>query len=151
MKETSDYQTAERRHFPRSKKREIIDYYLSHDYSKQYVWRKFTGDASEHGKILAWMRQLGYMDAYHSKKCYLAPMKDSSTPRSSDLSSHSNDTKIDQQSARIAELERLLAASERERIVAEIKADAYLEMVLLAESNLNIPIRKKYNTKSSKL
>lgn len=145
------YQKAKRRHFSVSKKEEIIEYYLSHNHTKQYVWHKFTGDAHEHGQILHWMRQLGYRNESEVKKSYLVPMEDPSTSPSANISSPLDAETVAQQASRIKELERLLAASERKSQEAKIKAEAYLEVILLAESTLQIPIRKKSDTKSSKL
>ena len=41
---------------------EMIKEYLAGDYSKVEIWRKYTGQTVERGKMLNWMRILGYSD-----------------------------------------------------------------------------------------
>ena len=32
--------------------------------TKQEIWEKYTGRRQEHGRIIEWMRQLGYIEGY---------------------------------------------------------------------------------------
>ena len=34
--------------------------YLRSDQTKHEIWKKYTGQSKEHGKILLWLRQFGY-------------------------------------------------------------------------------------------
>ena len=45
-----------------AEREEMIEEYLSGNYSKVEIWRKYTGQTVEHGKMLHWMRMLGYSD-----------------------------------------------------------------------------------------
>ncbi|WP_035456913.1 hypothetical protein, partial [Algoriphagus terrigena] len=45
-----------------AEREEMIKEYLSGNYSKVEIWNKYTGQSTEHGKILKWMRMLGYSD-----------------------------------------------------------------------------------------
>lgn len=45
-----------------SEREEMIKEYLAGDYSKVEIWRKYTGQTVERGKMLNWMRILGYAD-----------------------------------------------------------------------------------------
>ncbi|SEW52507.1 hypothetical protein [Chitinophaga arvensicola] len=43
-----------------SDKHLIIKAYLSSNRTKQSIWEEYTGHVEENGKILKWMRELGY-------------------------------------------------------------------------------------------
>ncbi|TXD77640.1 hypothetical protein [Algoriphagus ratkowskyi] len=45
-----------------AEREEMIKEYLSGNYSKIEIWKKYTGQSVEHGKMLQWMRELGYSD-----------------------------------------------------------------------------------------
>ncbi|WP_338230211.1 hypothetical protein, partial [Algoriphagus taiwanensis] len=45
-----------------AEREEMIKEYLSENYSKVEIWKKYTGQSVEHGKMLQWMRMLGYSD-----------------------------------------------------------------------------------------
>jgi hypothetical protein len=48
--------------FTLSEKRKIIKAFQDGDRSKQAVWHEYTGEMTEKGQIVRWMRQLGYLD-----------------------------------------------------------------------------------------
>jgi len=109
-------------------KRQVIEYYLSNDYTKQEVWKKFTGQYEEHGTLLRWMRKLGYTTNQKLSK-FMKGEKD--------------------ELKNLVEEERIKVLEQRLRD-AELKAIAYSKMIDLAEEKFKISIRKKFNTKPSK-
>lgn len=109
-------------------KRQIIEYYLSNNYTKQEVWQRFTGQHEEHGTLLRWMRKLGYTTNQKLSQ-YMKGEKD--------------------ELENLVEKERIKILEQRLRD-AELKAIAYSKMIDLAEEKFKISIRKKFNTKPSK-
>lgn len=109
-------------------KRQVIEYYLSNEYTKQEVWKKFTGHYEEHGTLLRWMRKLGYTSNKKQQK-FMEGEKD--------------------ELENLVEQERIRVLEQRLR-EAELKAIAYSKMIDIAEKEFKISIRKKFNTKPSK-
>jgi|SRR5690606_33024369 len=124
--------------FSIAERRSIIEEYLSSGCSKQEIWEKYTGQKEEHGRLLRWMRQLGYSTEKIQRRPNFVPMKAKITRDLIDESFENLQLK-----KRISELENQLKD-------AEMKAIAFSTMVDIAEKEFNIPIRKKYNTKPSK-
>ncbi len=131
------------KYFSEPEKNFIIKELLSTKCTKAQIWEKYTGQLEEHGQLLRWMRQLGYNTSIKTRR----PNFDTKTTvRSMKKSKNANINSFDdfetlQLKTRIAELEKKLKDS-------ELKAIAYSTMVDVAEKEFNIPIRKKYNTKS---
>ena len=123
-----------RRQFTETLKRQVIDYYLLHRCSKREVWEKYIGKDEERGRIVRWMRQLGYVKSEVNRVSYLKAM--SLKPDHS--SSESKDSLSDNE--QIEDLKKQLEE-------AKLKALAYSKMIEIAEQEFNISIRKKYNTK----
>ena len=133
-----------KKYFSDSEKHHIIQDLLSSRLTKRDIWEKYTGEVAEHGKILSWMRQFGYIDSNTSTRPKftinnIVKMDKNKPPNAS---TH-EDFEILQLKKRIAALEMQLKES-------EMKAIAFSTMVDIAERELNIPIRKKFNTKPSK-
>lgn len=112
----------------------MVKEYLTGQYSKVEIWKKYTGQDNEHGKLLDWMRKLGYISD-QSKVRTTKPFN----PVSLIMSQKPSDGPIELQ-RRIKELEKQLES-------AQLKAEGYELMVEIAEKELNIPIRKKSGTK----
>lgn len=112
----------------------MIKEYLTGQYSKVEIWKKYTGQDNEHGKLLDWMRKLGYISG-QSKVRTIKPFN----PVSLIMSQKPSDDPIELQ-RRIKELEKQLES-------AQLKAEGYELMIEIAEKELNIPIRKKSGTK----
>lgn len=121
--------TDEEKHF-------IIQEYLSSGCTKVDIWRKYTGQKSEHGSLLKWMRKLGYNTDITYRSINLIQ-------NSNIMSNKDIDFELLQLKNRIADLEKKLKE-------ADMKAIAYSTMVDLAEKEYKIPIRKKLDTKLSK-
>lgn len=129
-----------RQHFSIDDQHFIIKEYLRSGVSKDEIWRKYTGKA-DHGCLIRWMRNLGYLTSNQQLKPKLAvnidemgkkPLVAPEVVR--------DDFEVQQMKNRIAELEKQLRD-------AELKAIAFSTMVDIAEQEFKIPIRKKFNTK----
>ena len=131
------------KYFSESEKHFIIQELLSTKCTKVQIWEIYTGQREEHGQLLRWMKQLGYNTSIKTRR----PNFDTKTTVmakkevSQEVKSEFDDFETLQLKKRIAELEKRLKD-------ADMKAIAYSTMVDVAEKEFNIPIRKKYNTKS---
>lgn len=131
--------------FTESEKHKIIQELISTKCTKIEIWRKYTGYKQEHGQILTWMRQLGYVKENENGK--------SSPTIVSQLNSMGKDAKgkntdeIESESFETMQLKKRIAELEKQLKDAELKAIAFSTMVDIAEKEFKIPIRKKYNTK----
>jgi transposase len=118
----------------------MIEEYLTGPKTKAEVWKKYTGQPREYGQMLQWMRKLGYIE----ERQQISTRKRQTVtqlPGFLELKKEKNDnTSPEEQQKRIKELERQLEA-------AQLKAEGYEIMLEIAEKELNIPIRKKSNTK----
>lgn len=127
-----------RLYFSDDEKKLIIEDYLSGNETKQSVYGRYTGYLTENGKITMWMRKFGIEDSFVKTTSFEIMPK-----RKKEVELGSNEFEVLKLKKRIEELEKQLQTS-------EIKAIAFSTMVDIAEKELNIPIRKKYNTKPSK-
>ena len=124
-----------RRHYPLEFKHAVIKEYLSGALGHQALLRKY--DIRINGGIIRWMRRLGYTEV---------PVKDGYLPSTKPLSLPAKKTNKDQpldalsQEQRIKELERQLEDE-------QLRSEMYRRMIEIAERDLNIPIRKKSDTK----
>ena len=114
----------------------IIQEYLTGDLSKTALWHKYTGQRKEHGYIMNWMRQLGYINRELPKKGELAQVKTKLYP----LHNKEFEKTRKELEAKVKELEDKLQ-------LAEIKAEGNELMIDIAEKQFNIAIRKKLGTK----
>jgi transposase len=129
-----------RQHFSIEDQHFIIKEYLRSGASKDEIWRKYTGKA-DHGCLIRWMRNLGYLTSNQQLKPKLVVNIDSMGKKVSSVPEvEKADFEVQQMKKRIAELEKQLKE-------AELKAIAFSTMVDIAEQEFKIPIRKKFNTK----
>lgn len=118
---------------------EMIKEYLSGNYSKVEIWKKYTGQSVEHGKMLQWMRMLGYSDKIENPiKRHLSSDFTKQEPPILATKDNLEDPRDLQK--RIKELEHQLEN-------AQLKTEGYELMIEIAEKELKIPIRKKSDTK----
>jgi transposase len=114
----------------------IVEEYLRTGCKKRDIWEKYTGERIEKGRLLRWMRQLGY--DIPPKWSKLAHQNSASMPKSKpDKSNESAQMK-----ERIEQLEKALVHS-------ELRATALETMIEVAEKELKINIKKKSYTKQS--
>ena len=127
------------RYFTDEDKHEVIKDYLSSGSSKDYIWRKYTGK-SDHGRLLRWMRDLGYMSQQSQLNRSFASQTNKMPKKNTHPLPVDQDFEMLQLKKRIQDLEKQLKE-------AELKAIAFSTMVDIAEKEFKIPIRKKYKTK----
>jgi transposase-like protein len=125
-------------HFSEAEKRQIIEDYLQSGLTKKEIWKKYTGRSDEHGLILYWMYKYGYHSETNKKSVTFVPQN-----KPMEKQEPVPDFEYLQLQKRIAELEKQLRES-------EMKSIAYQTMIDIAERELNISIKKKFNTKPSK-
>jgi transposase len=129
-----------RQHFSIEEQHFIIKEYLRSGVSKDEIWRKYTGKA-DHGCLIRWMRNLGYLTSNQQLKPKLAVNIDKMGKKARVVPEVSKAAfELQQMKKRVAELEKQLKD-------AELKAIAFSTMVDIAEQEFKIPIRKKFNTK----
>ena len=138
-----DLEVKEAIYFNELEKRQIIEDYLLSGLTKQAIWEKYGGHSREHGRISRWMRELGYSS--ESKKRRITSIEDKNAmgkhkKRDVEIGSDFENLKLKR---RILELEKQLHES-------EMKSIAFETMIDIAERELNISIKKKFNTESSK-
>jgi len=131
------------KYFSEAEKHFIIKELLSTKCTKAQIWEKYTGQLEEHGQLLRWMRQLGYNTSVKTRRPNFDTKTTTMSIRKSkkETINYFGDFETLQLKTRITELEKKLKD-------AEMEAIAYSTMVDVAEKEFNIPIRKKYNTKS---
>jgi len=118
------------RSISKSQRREIIEDYLSGEETKAEVWRRHTGEEKEKGRLLRWMRQLGYLRKADSENVIpLIPMPSQKPKRTKE------------------EMERRIKELEDQLLDSQLKEEAYRRMIDIAEKDLKVSIRKKPNTK----
>ena len=119
------------RSFGPKERRAIVEEYLNGSRSRAAVWRQHTGQESEKGQLLRWMKQFGYADNTVAEEIVsFVSMPIEKKPEES----------TEELKARVKQLERQLEDS-------QIKEEAYRRMIDIAEKELKISIRKKSNTK----
>ena len=120
-----------RQRFEESTKRRMVEDYLHGGQTKAEIWRRYTGRTEEHGKIIKWMRQFGYLEETLSNgSLSLSIMPGSNTPQSS-----------------VEELQKRIKQLEQQLLDSQLKEEAYRRMIDIAEKELKVSIRKKPNTK----
>jgi hypothetical protein len=126
--------------FTTHERHQIIREFLKSRCSKREIWERYTGHVEEHGNLLKWMRQLGYIKG---RRFTFAENNNLMTKKKSTLKIPEEPIEIFQLKTRISELEEQVKD-------AEMKALAFSTMVDIAEKELKISIRKKLNTKPLK-
>jgi transposase-like protein len=120
-----------RQRFDEFTKRRMIEDYLKSGRSKAEIWRQYTGREEEHGKIVHWMRQFGYLErTLPVGSLSLSIMPGNPTPQSS-----------------VEELQKRIKQLEQQLLDSQLKEEAYRRMIDIAEKELKVSIRKKPNTK----
>lgn len=127
--------------FTVEQKHMIIHDYLLSGASRQSIWYKYTGHDNEGNRISDWMKSLGYIKDDIEKNINLASTNISEMSKYKSIKPLDSDTKA---------LKSKIARLEKELEEAKIKAIAFSTMIDIAERQLNVPIRKKLNTKPLK-
>lgn len=119
-------------------KRKVIEEYLRKGCTKMDLVRKYK-IRSKSG-ITTWMQELGYEDV--NRKMYYFEVLNRTTLMAGKKSKKQK-TPVSEQAALLEKIKLLELKLEEEKLRTEM----YSRMVKIAEKDLNIPIRKKYNTK----
>jgi len=122
--------------FSIEERKKIIEEWLESGKTKREICHKYTGEDVEHGKLVHWMRQLGYD----------VPKKWTSFKK---FNSDTMSTSKKGSSAEIHEVQEKIKQLEKALLNSELRATAYETMIEIAEKELKINIRKKSNTKQS--
>jgi transposase-like protein len=139
---SSEFGTKAVFNFSEAEKRQIIEDYLQSGENKQTIWEKYTGRKGEHGTILRWMYKYGYLSEPNGKRTTFVRGNQEMNKQKTNQEIESEFENL-QLKRRILELEKRLQES-------EMKSIAYETMIEIAERELNINIKKKFNTKPSK-
>lgn len=117
----------------------MVKEYLSGQYTKVEIWKKYTGQNEEHGQLLRWMRDLGYVSERmpNERSQKFLTLRRQAPQILENLNDDTNPVDLQK---RIKELEKQLE-------VTRLKAEGYEIMIKIAEKELKIPIRKKSDTK----
>lgn len=129
--------------FTTHERHQIIREFLKSRCSKREIWEMYTGHVEEHGNLLKWMRQLGYIKGHSSRRFTFDENISLMTKKKSTFEMPEEPIEIFQLKTKISELEDQVKD-------AEMKALAFSTMVDIAEKELKISIRKKPNTKPLK-
>lgn len=133
-------------HFTETERHSIIQEMLKNNWTKQYACMLYTGEVEERSQLLRWMRKLGYVGQIEHKQYVSKRGIRRFEIKSNGMSDKQNP---EQESFETLQLKKRIAELEKQLKDAEMKAIAYATMVDIAEKEFNIPIKKKFNTKSS--
>ena len=125
--------------FSWEERKAIIKEYETGPLTRAEVWKKYTGQPSERGRMLRWMRKLGYIPDKKNER------KKSSFDEPSRVYLPLDTTKEPDKNPEA--LQRKVHELEKQLELAQLKAEGYELMIEIAEKELNIPIRKKHDTK----
>lgn len=117
------------RHYPESIKLQVVREYLSTDCSKSYLVRKYG--LKSHKNVDLWLKKYGEKTNLRITEHLIKLQQMAKEPED------------------VQELKRRIVELEKELEDSRLLADAYSRMITIAEDELNIPIRKKSNTKQS--
>ena len=130
------------RYFSHAEKELVIREYLTTSASKNEISLKYLG-TRDHGRLLVWMRKLGYHSNSPTKRSPNLVQKASMITQAK-KAAQEQDT---QQGPCHAPWQKKLAELEKALEMEKIRAHAYSTMIDIAEDEFNIPIRKKLDTK----
>lgn len=124
--------------YPEKFKRKVIEEYLRTGCTKMDLIRKYK-IRSKSG-ITSWMQELGYEDI--NRKMYYFEVLNRATLMAGEKRKKQK-TPISEQTALLEKIKLLELKLEEEKLRSEM----FSRMVEIAEKDLNISIRKKYNTR----
>ena len=120
--------------FSLNERKAIVEDYLKSGYTKTAIWYKYTGSYNEHGVLVKWMRNLGYV---------IPPLvRKFATSKPNIMLENKNEISLNEHTnlkERIKELEQALVQS-------ELRAMTFETMIEVAEKELKISIKKKSYT-----
>jgi len=112
-------------------KHQVISEYLKTKCSKMSLLRKY--DIHSKSAVQRWMKKYGYQDIYQEKINKFAITNTSMA--------------TNKQGEDIRDLQLKIALLEKQLEIEKLRSKAYARVIEIAEQELKIPLRKKYNTK----
>lgn len=112
-------------------KHQVISEYLETKCSKMSLLRKY--DIHSKSAVQRWMKKYGYQDIYQEKLNKFA-ITNTSMARN-------------KQGEDIRDLQLKITLLEKQLEIEKLRSKAYARVIEIAEQELKIPLRKKYNTK----
>jgi|OpeIllAssembly_1097287.scaffolds.fasta_scaffold108752_1 transposase-like protein len=112
-------------------KHQVISEYLETKCSKMSLLRKY--DIHSKSAVQRWMKKYGYQDIYQEKINKFA-ITNTSMARN-------------KQGEDIRDLQLKITLLEKQLEIEKLRSKAYARVIEIAEQELKIPLRKKYNTK----
>lgn len=136
--ENKEYIVFSKKHYSEDLKRLICKEHIELGTGLNALKRKYN--LSSHSLIHCWLREYGYVSSelIKEKKTYYIGVENFNTMPEDKPKHVDTDLNIDQ--AAILQLKKELEE-------AKLLAEAYRRMIEIAETDLKIPIRKKYSTK----
>ena len=125
--------------YSREFKQKVCEAYVNSNRTKVSIWREYVGQEKEHGCMIEWLREFGYIEA-----------KDDRRGNSIFRNMPKEEANTEEGSFETKQLKKRISELEQQLKDAEMKAIAFSTMVDIAEEEFKIPIRKKLNTKPSK-
>lgn len=112
-------------------KHQVISEYLETKCSKMSLLRKYNIHSKS--AVQRWMKKYGYQDIYQEKINKFA-ITNTSMARN-------------KQGEDIRDLQSKIKLLEKQLEIEKLRSKAYARVIEIAEQDLKIPLRKKYNTK----
>jgi transposase len=134
------------RDITQAERHSMVQEMLKNNWTKQYTWERYTGEPEEHGHILKWMRQAGYEELPPNRQIVRQPGVRTFVVNQDVMS---KSPKSNQESFEMLQFKNRIEDLEKQLKDAQLKVVAYATMIELAEKELNINIKKKFNSKSS--
>jgi transposase len=131
--------------FTPAEKEHVILEYLNGKSSKNEIWQKYVGK-TDHGRLLNWMRKLGYHTGEDKSRKDNFKQKLAVMNQEKQASKMLTDQEILSQTewqAKVKALEQQVSQVEKKLELAQMRAEAYSTMIDIAEKEFQIPIRKK--------
>jgi len=115
-------------------RRKVIEEYLTSNVSKMFLLRKYN--IKMKSGIQRWMKLYGYVDYEQSLLIKLSTVR-----------SHALIRKMNIDKASKKQLEEKIRELERQLGDEKLRSEAYERIIEKAEKDLQVPIRKKFNTR----
>ena len=128
--------------FSNEEKRVIIEDFLHNNATKQAIWEQHGGSGPESGRLVQWMRQLGYLSD-PLKKCATFVFQ-------KDPMKHLEKTKEGYSFHEYNQLQKRIKELEEQLLESELQVIAFRTMIEIAEQEMNQSTKKKFNTKPLK-
>ena len=124
-----------------AEREEMIHLFLKGNHNKSEIWRMYNIAGEERGKILYWMRRLGYDTSIITQKRQTLTTFKASMPRNK-KNKEKNNSELSRE-----DLLRLNRELQKKMELLELEKEAYRLTIEIAEKELKLPIRKKSDSR----